>query len=106
LPNLAAAANDMGEWKSVFIGGLGLTDEFVHAMARWAGCWCTAEPGDAVYANESFITIHALYPGHKVLTLARPSRVVDLTSGETLGEGLSIIELDMERAETRWFALE
>ncbi|HQK92021.1 MAG TPA: beta-galactosidase [Armatimonadota bacterium] len=106
LPNLATAAKDMGEWKSVFIGGLGLTDEFVHAMARWAGCWCTAEPGDAVYANESFITIHALYPGHKVLTLARPSRVVDLTSGETLGEGLSIIELDMERAETRWFALE
>ncbi len=73
-----------------------------------AGEWqeITAPPGDAVYASQNFITIHALFPGAKTLTLAAPSRVTDLTSGEVLSERTQTIDIRMQRGETRWFSLE
>ena len=64
------------------------------------------EPGNAIYANEHFITVHAIFGGPETLTLARPSRVIDLTSGEVIAERTDMIELELTRGETRWFALE
>lgn len=102
---VAGAARDHGAWKSVFLGAPGVSAELLHRLANWAGCWVAADPGDAVYANEHFITIHALYSGHKVLRLARPARVIDLISREPVAERAETIELDMARGETRWFRL-
>ncbi len=94
------------EPRSVYVGGPGLSAEFIHNLASWSGCWCAAEPGDAVYAGEHFVTIHALFPGPKLLTLREPSRVTDLTSGEVVAERAETIDLDMQRGQTRWFYLE
>ena len=102
----AAAARDFGAWKSVLIGVPGLTDAFAHNLAAWAGCWCAADPGDAVYANQHFLTIHAIFPGAKTLHLERPSKVTDLTTGEVLSGNTDMVELKMQRGETRWFWLE
>jgi len=104
--SIAAAARDFGTWKSAFIGVPGLSAPFVSNLARWAGCWVAAEPGDAVYASEHILTIHAIFPGHKVLHPLRPSRVTDLTTGEVVSEIAKSIDLDMQRGETRWFWLE
>jgi len=103
---IAAAARDFGTWKSVFVGSPGLSNQFVHNLGEWAGCWCAAEPGDAVYANDRIATIHAIFPGHKSLHLARPARVSDLTTGDMVADRSDRIELDMQRGETRWFALD
>lgn len=103
---VAAAIRDFADWRSVYVSGPGLTPEFVNSLARWAGCWCAAPPGDAVYASQSFITIHALFPGAKTLTLAEPSRVTDLISGERVSERAQSIDISMQRGETRWFFLE
>lgn len=103
---VAVAARDHGAWRSVFVGSPGLTDRFIHHLATWAGCWVAAEPGDAVYANERVLTIHAIFGGPKTLRLARPSRVTDLSTGEVLAESAGSIEIDMTRAQTRWFALD
>jgi len=103
---VAAAARDLGTWKSIYVGQPGLSDQFVHNLAAWAGCWCVAEPGDAVYANDHFVTIHAVLPGEKVLRLHGPSRVTDLTSGEVMAERAQEVRVEMQRGETRWFAME
>ena len=105
-PDVAAAARDFGTWKSVFIGSPGLTAEFAQRLARWAGCWCVAEAGDAVYASDRIVTIHALFPGHKVLRLQQAARVTDLTSGQMVAARAATVEVDMQRGETRWFWLE
>jgi beta-galactosidase len=102
----AAADRDFGTWRSVFIGVPGLTDAFVHNLARNAGCWCAAEAGDAVYASDRFITLHAIFPGAKTLHLARPARVTDLTSGQVLGERAETVRITVRRGETRWFGLD
>ena len=62
--------------------------------------------GDAVYGSQHFLTIHALFPGHKTLRLPQPSRVTDLTSGKVIAERTETVEADMERGQTRWFRLE
>ncbi|NUP99448.1 MAG: beta-galactosidase [Armatimonadetes bacterium] len=101
----ALALRDFGTWRAVFFGALGPTEHLINALARYAGCWVAAEPGDAVYANQHCLTIHATYPGRKHLTLAGPSRVVDLNSGQEIAARAESIELSMERGETRWFGL-
>jgi hypothetical protein len=103
---VAAAVRDFGSWRSVFIGVPGLTDAFVHNLAAWAGCWCAAEAGDAVYASDRFLTIHAIFPGAKTLRLALPAKVTDLATGEVLSERTEAIEVRMQRGETRWFSLD
>ena len=75
-------------------------------MPRMAGCWVAAEPGNAVYANEHVITVHAIFGGRETLTLARPSRVRDLTTGAVVAERTETIEVELTRGETRWFALD
>ncbi len=100
-----AAIKEQGTWRAVYFGGLGLSDELANRLARLAGAWVAAEPGDAVYANQHIATIHALYDGDKVVTLAGPSRVEDLTSHRVLAERATEIRLAMKRGETRWFAL-
>lgn len=101
----AVASRDFGKWKSVFFGGVGMCEQFLHNLAQWAGAWCAADPGDPVYASQYFATIHAMYPGKKTLHLAAPSKVVDLTTGKVLSERISDLDLDMSIGETRWFQL-
>ncbi|MEN6645168.1 MAG: beta-galactosidase [Armatimonadia bacterium] len=103
---VGCAARDFGKWKSVFIGSAGINADFLHNLAQWGGCWTTSAPGDAVYASQHFLTVHALFPGHKVLKLRQPAKVVDLTSGKVVAERATQIELDMERGTTRWFRLQ
>lgn len=101
----AAAVRDLDTWRSVFIGVPGLTDAFVHNLAEVAGCWCAAAAGDAVYASDRFLTVHAIFPGTKALRLLRPARVTDLTTGQVLAERTDRLEVAMKRGETRWFVL-
>jgi len=103
---VAAAARDFGDWRSVYVGAPCLSADFANALARSAGCWVAAQPGNAVYANEHFITVHAIFSGPDTLTLAHPSRVTDLTTGGVLAERTETIDLDLTRGETRWFFLE
>ncbi|MEN6345205.1 MAG: beta-galactosidase [Armatimonadia bacterium] len=103
---VACAARDFGDWKAVFAGCPGLSASFLHALAQWSGCWTASEPGDAVYANQRILTVHALYPGEKVLRPLVRSKVTDLTSGQVLSESATEIRLNLRRGETRWFWLD
>jgi hypothetical protein len=102
----ALAWRSFGNWNSVYCGGLCLGDAFLNALARRAGAWVAADPGDAVYANQRVFTVHALYESEKTLAFRRPSRVVDLTNGAVVADSASTLKLPMKIGETRWFALD
>ena len=103
---IAAAVREFGDWRSIYVCPPHLTADFANRIARLAGAWVAGEPGNAIYANEHFITVHASFSGPETLTLARPSRVTDLTTGEVISQRAETIELTLPRGETRWFALE
>ena len=102
----AAAYRDFGSWKSVFYGGIVMSDAFINALARNSGAWVAAPNGDAVCANQNFFTIHALWNSEKTLNFLQPSKVTDLTSGEVVATNAKTMKLSMKTGETRWFALE
>ena len=95
-------------YQVIYSGVYTLCDQFINNIARQAHAWCISEPGDAVYANENFVTIHAMHElndGKKGLHLFRPSRVVDLTTGKIVYDKTNLIELKMKIGETKWFRL-
>jgi hypothetical protein len=89
-----------------FVGGAGLSDEFLNALARYSGAWTAADAGDAVFANQHFITIHAMWDGDKTLHLLHPSKVIDLESKKVISLSTQTIKLSMQRGQTRWFFLQ
>ncbi len=101
-----AAVRSFDTWQSAFVGTPGITAAFFNRLARWAGAWVAAEPGDAVYASERFLTVHGIFPGRKVIHLRHPARVTDLTSGEVISEPTDTVEFELDHAHTRWFYLE
>jgi hypothetical protein len=64
-----------------------------------------SEPGDAVYANQNFVTIHGLHSGEKRIRLAQRADVEDLTTGQVIARDAHEITLRLKKGETRWFAL-
>jgi hypothetical protein len=102
----AVALRDFGNWKSVFYGGIGLDAFFFNALAREAGAWVAAPAGNAVYANQNFLTIHALSPGEKIVQLLEPSKVTDLTDGKIISARTQSLKFPMKLGETRWFSLQ
>jgi hypothetical protein len=103
---IAVAWKSFGNWNSLFFGGVGMNEFFFNALARKAGAWVAADAGNAVYASQNFLTIHAMYPGPKTVQLLQPSKVIDLVDGKVLSESTSSLTLQMQRGETRWFYLE
>jgi hypothetical protein len=102
----SVAIRDFDTWKSVFFGGVGLNAFFFNSLAREAGAWVAAPAGNVVYANQHFLTIHALYPGERNVHLLQPAKVTDLADGEVLTSRTQALQLNMQRGETRWFYLE
>jgi hypothetical protein len=102
----AVALRDFGDWKSVFYGGIGMDAFFFNALAREAGAWVAAPAGNAVYANQNFLTIHALSPGEKTVQLLQPSKVSDLADGKLISPRTQSLKFPMQFGETRWFSLQ
>lgn len=107
--NVAVAVRQFQDYRVVYSALPVLCDTLLYNLALTGGAWVTALPGDAVYANDNFITIHAMHAldgGRKTLYLHRPSRVIDLTDGSVIAENAQMIDLTMKIGETRWFRLE
>jgi|GEM_PF-1082113 len=102
----AVALRNFGNWKSLFYGGVGMDAFFFNALAREAGAWVAGPAGDAIYANQNFLTIHAMHTGEKNLRLLEASKVTDLTDGKLISAQTQTLNLSMQRGETRWFRLE
>lgn len=102
----AVAMRDFNDWKSVFYGGVGMDAFFFNALAREANAWVATPAGDAVYANQNFLTIHALHSGEKNIQLLEYSKVTDLADGKVLSPNTQTLNLNMQFGETRWFYLQ
>ena len=85
---------------SLFAGAPGLTTELLRVAARQAGAHLYCDTDCNVYANGPFVALHAAQDGPVVLDLGKPGPVVNVMSGEKVGEG-PVLKLEMKRGETR-----
>ena len=96
----AVALRQMANGWSLFVGPPGLTSELLRVAARKAGVHLFTETDCNVYANGSYVVLHASQDGPVQVDTGRRGQIVDLLSGEQLDKGPKIT-LPMELGETR-----
>ena len=96
----AVALRQTPDGPSLFVGVPGLTSELLRLAARTAGVHLFAQTDAHVYANGPFLVVHAAQAGPVVLDTGHDGSVVDVLSGQTVGQGPKF-SLTLARGETR-----
>ena len=83
-----------------------LPAELLRATARQAGCNVWSEENDVIYASDSFVSIHAVKAGKRILRLTLTATVRDAMTGVVLAQGVREVTLELEAVQTRMLLLE
>ncbi|MBT3374905.1 MAG: hypothetical protein HN742_09065 [Lentisphaerae bacterium] len=83
----------------------GLKAEALRALAETAGVPVVCSSGDAVYAGNGFIGIHARTAGRKTVQLPYASAVKELLAGRTWATGTETVVIEMQAGDTAILAL-
>jgi beta-galactosidase len=85
---------------SLFVGVPGFTSELLRIAAREAGVHLFSQTDCNVYANGSFLALHASRDGNVELDTGKPGEIRDALSDQVVGHG-PILSLPLLRGETR-----
>ncbi len=83
-----------------------LPAELLRAAARQAGCNIWSEENDVIYASDTFVSIHAVKAGKRILRLPRTATVRDAMTGAALAQSVREVTLELEAVQTRMLLLE
>jgi len=73
----------------LWIGSVMAPADLLRTVARRAGCHQFCDADEIVYANKSFLAIHTREPGARTFNLRRRADVIEVFSGDALGEGVT-----------------
>ena len=101
----ALAVKEQDGWTSLFAAALPLPAGFWRNAARLAKAHVWCETDDVVVASREIVALHSIVPGAKTILLPRPSRVVDLITGNEVAAKTGEIRFEMKAPGTRAFQL-
>ena len=101
----ALAVKEQDGWTSLFAAALPLPAGFWRNAARLAKAHVWCETDDVVVASREIVALHSIVPGAKTIRLPRPSRVVDLITGNEVAAKTGEIRFEMKAPGTRAFQL-
>jgi beta-galactosidase len=96
----AVAMRKTSEGLSIFVGTQGLTSELLRIAALRADVHLFTEEDCNVYASGPYLSIHTSQDGPLGLNTGRSGHVLDILTGESLGQGPRIV-LSLKQGETR-----
>ncbi len=95
------AVKELPGWRSVYSAAPNLPAPVLRAIARWAGVHIYSDAGDVLYANKSFLGIHALSGGERTIRLpGRSPGIVDLIAGRVIGRDTDEVHVVLEPRST------
>ena len=101
----ALAIKEFKDWSSVY-SLMPLTPELLRGLCDYAQVHVYNRTNDIFGANASFLQIHAVTPGDKVLKLPGKYKVIEAYSNEFIGNGVSSFTAKgMKKGETRLYKL-
>lgn len=104
---VGAAVKRHRNWTAVYIGAPGgITPDFLRAAAAEAGIKPAGPSGDATYAGNGFITIHAAASGEKTISWQGNYDAVDLADGKVVVPNANTLTFHLEAGQSRWFRLQ
>ena len=101
-PGLVIKQND--GWTAVYSSSIRIPAALLRNLARQAGAHVYVESGDATYADNRYIGVHAATAGEKTIRLPPGSescRVKDAVTGEVLTVVSGTVRMTLARGETR-----
>ncbi|MFI4913104.1 MAG: hypothetical protein ACIAQZ_15705 [Sedimentisphaeraceae bacterium JB056] len=99
------AFRDFGTWQSVYCYTGSVPALAIREIYKKAGVNIYCESGDVLYANRSWVGIHASLTGKKKITLPQKSDVFEVFSEKFIGKDVSEFDWDMSFGETALFVL-
>lgn len=101
----ALALKRLDGWTSVYCAPQILRSELIASLAAYSGCHLYSTDDDVIYANRSFVTVHAAYTGLHTLFFPRPCDPFEVYEKRYYGHNLTRLELSMRLGETLMFSL-
>lgn len=98
--NVTLAVKEMGQWTSMYSITPTLPPAAYREIARKAGVHLFNESDDTLYANKSFVCIHANGPGKRVIHLPVVSEITDMMAQQRVAENSDTLTVDMKNGET------
>ncbi len=83
-----------------------LRSELIASLAQYAGCHIYSKDDDCIYANESFVTVHASYTGKHTLYFKKPCNPFEVYEKRYYGNNVTELTIDMRLGDTLMFSLD
>lgn len=89
---------------SIYCTAQVISSDLIASLAQYAGCHLFLQGDDVLYANESFVAIHASSDGVKQIRFKSPCSPFEVYEKRSYGELVDHIEVEMQRGETlMWY---
>lgn len=92
-------------YTSIYCGSKYIGSDMMREIARYAGCHIYCDSDDVLYANSSYITIHASHSGRKTLHLPEKRCAYEVYEKKYYSDNSDVIAFDMLKGETKMFEL-
>ena len=91
--------------RSVYCATAVVRSDLLASIAEWAGCHLYLHGDDVLYANESFVAIHANSDGRRTIRLKRKCSPYELYEKRFYGHDVDRFEVELKLGETRMWSL-
>ena len=103
LPALALSKRD--GVRSVYCAAPVMRSDLLASIATFAGCHLFLDGDDVLYANESFVAVHAKDDGRRTIRFKRPCSPYEVYERRFYGHDVESIDVDMTLGQTLMWSL-
>ncbi|MBO5316315.1 MAG: hypothetical protein J6B48_07805 [Clostridia bacterium] len=103
-PALSVKKND--GFTAIYCATKYLSNDVIRGIAKYSGCHIYTLGDDVLYANESYVTIHAATSGKKIICLPKAASAYELYEQKYYSNNSKKIEPEMKKGETKMFRLD
>lgn len=102
---VAYALKEMDGYTSVYCASRVLRSELLASLAEWCGCHLFLRTDDVLYANESFVCVHAKETGMRTVYFKSPCSPFEVYERHYDGKNVTEIEVRMGKGETKMWCI-
>ena len=105
---VAMAIKNKPQWTSIYLGAANsLGNDLLHKIALDAGAYVYGKPGQSVFMNENFMSIHGMKTeDYTIILPPGKNTVIDAETGEVLARCVDTFTTSIEAQKTYWFIFE
>jgi hypothetical protein len=99
------AVKEFKNWRSVY-SLMPLNKELLMGLCDYAGVHVYSRSFDVLNLNESYLMLHSVKKGKKIIKLKQPAKITELISGKIIGKNIDTIRIDVPAKTTKLFRIE